>query len=437
MNERRARLRRALGWLGPIALLLLLLFLPRTFGGSGMAPASAPLPSPPAAPSGAAPTTRPSSAPTGAPDLAAMVSAVEAQVSALRELAPLRDVPTEIVEPAAFRTWAEGEVARHQNAELTRCRTRVLVRLGLAEPTLDLRRLSLDLLSSQVVGRYDPTTRSLTVVNRGAGFLVPLRITVAHEYTHALQDQHFGFATLRSGTGVALPVDRELALQALADGDASLLVATWMRDHVTTEERGELERLVAAAPAPAMPPVLARQITFPYVEGAAFAQALYDSGGWAAVDAAYARAPASTAEILHPERYLAGWRPITVEPLRLAAPAVDDGWHETCRETLGELGLQAWLGSQPAGPGQTLRPADEARALAEHWTGDEVTLWEHGSSWVLGWTTAWDSDAAGASFAGAAAASPAELRRLDRDGVRVTLRLAADAAALELPTAAH
>ncbi len=382
---------------------------------------------------GPAATIRPSSAPTRAPDLAALVSAVEAQVSALRELPPLRNVPTDIVEPAEFQARAEGEIARNQNAELVRCRSEVLVHLGLAEPTLDLRRLSLDLLSSQVLGRYHPSTRTLTVVNRGGAFLVPLRITVAHEYTHALQDQHFGFAALGAGTGAALSVDRELALQALAEGDASLLVATWMRDHVTAEERGELERLAAAAPQPAMPPVLARQLTFPYVEGAAFAEALYAAGGWARIDAAYARPPSSTAEILHPERYLAGWRPVTVEPLHLATPALDDGWHETCRETLGELGLQAWLTSRRSGPGETPLAQDEARAVAEHWTGDELALWEHGESWVLGWTTVWDSDTAAASFVSSAGPT-GDARRLDRDGARVTLRLAADAASLQLAT---
>lgn len=97
MRTRRARLWRALGW-GPL-LLLLLLLLPWTFSGSSMAPTSMP-PESPAEPPGAAAV---SPAPTPTSGLGTMVSTVEAQVSALRELAPLGDVPTEIVAPASFR----------------------------------------------------------------------------------------------------------------------------------------------------------------------------------------------------------------------------------------------------------------------------------------------------------------------------------------------
>ncbi len=434
MSTRRARLWRALGW-SPL-LLVLLCFVPWTFSGSSMAPASTPLGSPAPRP-GAAAAVRPSPAPTPTPGLAAMVSTVEAQTSALRGLAPLRDVPVEIVEPASLQAWAEGEIARNQNAELVRCRTEVLVHLGLADPTLDLRRLSLDLLSSQVLGQYDPTTRSLTLVNRAGKTLAPLRITVAHEYTHALQDQHFGLAAVGLGPSRALPVDRELALQALVEGDASHLVGTWMQRHVTADERAQVDQLVAAASPPALPPVLTRQLAFPYVEGAAFAEALYAAGGWARIDAAYARPPSSSAEILHPERYLAGWRPATVEPLHLAPSSLADGWHQICGETLGELGLQAWLTSLRGGPGETPLPQDEAEALAGHWAGDELALWEHGESWALGWTMVWDSDTAAASFAEAAGATAGAMRQLDRDGARVTLRLAADAASLQIATAAQ
>ena len=50
---------------------------------------------------------------------------------------------------------------------------------------------TLDLLSSQVAGLYDPTRRSSTSSRRSGGVGADEQITFAHEYDHALQDQHF------------------------------------------------------------------------------------------------------------------------------------------------------------------------------------------------------------------------------------------------------
>ena len=102
MSTRRARLWRALGW-GPL-LLVLLCFVPWTFSGSSMAPASTPLGSPAPRP-GAAAAVRPSPAPTPTSGLAAMVSTVEAQSPAVGVF-PRRPGRTTSCQPTRRRSAA-------------------------------------------------------------------------------------------------------------------------------------------------------------------------------------------------------------------------------------------------------------------------------------------------------------------------------------------
>ncbi len=52
-----------------------------------------------------------------------------------------------------------------------------------------------------------------------------------------------------------------------------------------------------------MPAILRRQLEFPYLDGQVFVSTLLGQGGWDSVDEAWDRLPASTEQILHPERY--------------------------------------------------------------------------------------------------------------------------------------
>ncbi len=85
--------------------------------------------------------------------------------------------------------------------------------LGLLPDTLDLRKLLVDLYAEQVVGFYDPDSAMLFGV-QGAD-PAQLRLLVAHELTHALQDQ---YVRLDSILGMKNESDRQAAAQAVMEG---------------------------------------------------------------------------------------------------------------------------------------------------------------------------------------------------------------------------
>jgi hypothetical protein len=411
------------------------------YGGSGTGatatpPASSLAATPslsPASSPGATATAAPGSATPGSsglsdPALVAAVEAVEAQVPALRGLQPLRAVPSRVIGEAQLVT----ELAQRFREENPHARIAAqgafLARLGLLPAGTDLEALEEELLGSQVIGFYDDTIKTLSIVQRGGAFGPLERTTVAHEFTHALQDQHFDLAKL--GTDDPSNGDRASARLALAEGDASLLMGLWSYQHLSAAEQAELVR-ESSDPAQLallarMPPFLVQQLLFPYQQGAAFVGRLYGSGGWGAVDAAYARPPDSSAQILHPELYASGLEPLAVDVgatnlARALDAAAGAGWRATYEDTLGEFTLGQWL---------TRGVGADAAASVAGWRGDRaVYLQGPGGHWYLVLKTAFEDAVAAATFSAAAQASAAGLApqvavRTSADGKTVTVTLA-------------
>ena len=244
----------------------------------------------------------------------------------------------------------------------------------------DILALTNKLYTAQVLGYYDFDTRRMVVVS-DAGLTPEARITYAHEYTHALQDAAFGSGA--ASDRVKGQHDRELALLGLEEGDASVAMVLWALAHLSSAEMAG----VTATPLPDMsgiPAWMVHLLEYPYLSGAAFVSQLYASGGWDAVDAVYADLPASSEQVLHPAKYLAGEAPIVVEPLDLLS-VLPAGWTQVSESTMGE----EWLATGLEGINVE---AGAASAAAAGWGGDHLTVVDAtDGSWALGWRIDWDT----------------------------------------------
>jgi hypothetical protein len=208
-------------------------------------------------------------------------------------------------------------------------------------------------------------------------------MVVAHEYVHALQDQHFGLEELGSES---LDADQRRAFDALVEGDAVLGMVLYADEHIaifdllqSVSTAGGLESTALEAS-----PAFIRQMElFPYEQGLEFVLALYESGGWAAVDEAYDQPPQSTEQVLHPERYREEDVPQEVSLPDLAAE-LGGGWQEVEGDVLGELGLRLAFAHHMGPAAATL--------AAEGWAGDRYVLLQQGSEgpFVLVMRTYWD-----------------------------------------------
>ena len=307
---------------------------------------------------------------------------------------------------------------------------RLLKAFDLLPADASLSDLYIELLGSQVAGLYNPDDKKLYVVSKSGGLGVTEKSTFAHEFTHALQDQNFDLGTLKlDEIGQS---DRSFARLALVEGDATLLMSYWQLQNLTQEELGALISGAADDPATkvlfGMPTILRESLLFPYLTGSTFVQGIQATGGWEAVDEAYARLPASTEQILHPEKYAAGEAPLAVRLPDDLRRRLGAGWKVDLEDAFGEFQFGVWLREN------TAAGAGRARDAAAGWGGDRVTVLSGpDGAWGVVLRTEWDSADDAAEFEAVAAplvedlSSPAALLPGDRSAERWVLVASDDA----------
>ena len=243
-------------------------------------------------------------------------------------------------------------------------------------------------------GIYVPDQEQLYVATGPQESSADDQALLAHAYTHALQDQHFDLGAMDAR---ATTTDAALAVQALVEGDATLLTALYRYEDLAVADWEYLSELISQAEHPGYGEDLdrseawARLQRFPYREGSRFAHALFMDGGWQALDGAYTDPPRSTAQVLHPERYLdehAGPPQVVVPDL---GAVLGEDWTMLLQDTLGEFVVGLYL--------DALLPEEMAWQAADGWDGGTFVVWEHDDgSRVLVWRTIWDSTADASEF---------------------------------------
>src|SRR5271163_3588606 len=181
---------------------------------------------------------------------------------------------------------------------------------GLLPKGFDLDNFMVDLLTEQIAGLYDPKAHEFYVAD-----WIPLadqRSVMGHELTHALEDQHF---EIEKWVKAARPSDdAELAREAVLEGSAMAA----MVDYILLGSGHSLQDFPSLDPSmlagdlgdsPTMqkaPPFLRDALVFPYFGGLTFSAAILKPDGWRGLPAVFARPPASTQQIMHPELYQDG-----------------------------------------------------------------------------------------------------------------------------------
>lgn len=359
---------------------------------------------------------------------------VRRTLPAIRRLAFTAPVPAHAMDRAEIRGLLEADLdASYEPGDLERIAA-VYGRLGLLPPGTALRPALLRLYEEEGAGFYDPRTKELvltTRAQRAAGVWVDLyasltghdlvgEFLVAHELTHALQDQHYGLPTEPEPLAAA-DGDRQLARRALLEGDATLAgFAYLLGGALDGATLARVEREVATTPArlaerfPEVPPLVRATLAFQYVEGTAFVGHALREDGWPAVDRAHGAPPESTEQVLHPARFeLPRDRPVAIALGGTEALAAN-GWATILEDTLGELQIRI-LAARAL-------PASEAARVAGGWGGDRIRALGREEALVLVWMTAWDADIEAEEFT---AALPAVVpgARVERRAERVLVLL--------------
>lgn len=326
-------------------------------------------------------------------EVSSQMDRIQDQVIELRGLTSTGPVMRSLITPEGLRQHVINDFLKDYTQEEMRADSIVLATLGLLAPDFDLYNFYVELYSEQVAGFYDDETNKMYVI-QGEGFQGPEHLTYSHEYTHALQDQHFGTQDGLGCNDDAWEKDSEAcaAFQALIEGDASLLEIAWFTNYATSQDRQEIQRFYTNLDSPVFnnaPSFFQEDFLFPYSYGQLFVEHLYQQGEWDSIDQAYRNQPLSTEQIIHPERYPAD-KPVPVD-LPDMTLALGDGWSEIDRGTMGEWYTYLML-AEGLDPKARLEKSD-AQIASEGWGGDAYVVYHNdlNNATALVLKTVWDS----------------------------------------------
>jgi hypothetical protein len=355
------------------------------------------LPSPTIMPTEASPTDAPPEPPTPEPippEIAVQMDQIETEVITLRNLQPTGPVSRRLLSPDDLRQKIESDFFEDYPIEEAEQDTIVLSAIGLLDPDFDMFNFYQDLLSEQIAGQYDQNTKEMDII-QDSGFGGIERLTYAHEYTHALQDQNYDIENGLNYSSESCKEDSErcAAIQALLEGDASMLELEWFNNYATSQDFYDIQDFYQDYEGPVLesaPDFLREDFIFPYIYGQSFVEYLYNIGGWDAINNAYRDLPLSTEQILHPERYPDD-RPIEIEKPDLSL-VLGDQWQELDSGVMGEWYTYLILahGREP-----DARIDDvEAQNASEGWGGDYYLVYydEQNQDTVVVMRTIWESE---------------------------------------------
>lgn len=253
---------------------------------------------------------------------------------------------------------------------------------GMIPDSMDLRNFLIAVLTEQVVGYYDPSTKVLYVVQGADEKLAG--ITITHELVHALQDQYVNLDSIQHATE---DNDRLSAAQAVIEGQAQYEQLSIMlggsenialqiggRDRIREMIRENQTSMPVFATAPM---VIQESLLFPYLSGADFVQRFEEKRGKAnPLD----HLPVSTEQILHTDAYF-GTPPDEPSIVTLPAPR---GATKMYENDLGEFGMRLLLY-------QHLDDERLAARAASGWDGDRYVVLQGGGGRGIVWVSVWDS----------------------------------------------
>jgi hypothetical protein len=280
---------------------------------------------------------------------------------------------------AEIRRYIDGSVSEHTGPARLGEVALAYHLLGLLPDTTRYRQGLSNLYVAQLRGLYDPKTDTLYCrVGLSAD---QLREVLTHELVHALQDQHTDLAVLLEP---GMENDARFAARATVEGQAMFATLRLLAGGRNLVSYSGLWNWITAslrlgqgqsAEFRSAPRLLREGLVAPYLYGAQFMS--YWQGTELADSMPFGgRLPRSSEQILHPDRYVKGDRPV---PLRFA----DGGDGVITEDVVGEFEIHLLSA-------QLLKGVTGSAPPAIGWGGDRYRVYRSAAGPALVWYLVWD-----------------------------------------------
>jgi hypothetical protein len=252
---------------------------------------------------------------------------------------------------------------------------KTLEAFGLIPKNFPLDSFMLDVLTDQVAGLYDPKAKEFYIAD-----WIPVdeqKTVMSHELTHALEDQSF---RIDDWIKAARPNDdAELARDSVSEGSAMAAMVDYqmLDQHTGVRELPDVTLLIRAGaitemdkdPNLSKAPIYIRdELLFPYLAGTGFTQEFLKAhSGWKDIHLIFENPPVSTQQILHPDLYLNGTKPVAVTLPAWKGVAPDD-WKLLEENTMGEFGVGEVL--------KQFKKDNSEDPLSTAWKGDRYAVFD-------------------------------------------------------------
>ncbi len=310
------------------------------------------------------------------------------------------------VHPVGYGRMSKRQLRRFLNARIKKtikpeqihADEVALKMFGFIPQDYDLRQSTVDLLTEQAAAFYDYDRKRLFLLADSSQSAET--VTLSHELSHALADQHFDLGNFMDDT--PSNDDENLAHAAVVEGEA-----TWLMMAYTLKQSGkapeptpEMLRSVVESSQASMtdypelknaPLYIQQSLLFPYTTGTDFFDAVYRRLGKAAFARVFTEPPVDSAQVMHPELYFSHVK--AAHPELPQVPGSEDS-NELTVGSVGEFDHRMLL-RQFVNEGQ-------AASLSPHIVGGQFRILSVGKEKkpLLLYASQWDSDqSAGAFFA--------------------------------------
>lgn len=224
------------------------------------------------------------------------VQAIADWVQTDRGLTYKHPIKVEFLTPAEYTKASVGDPDgsgsdSKESAQQAKDEAAQLRALGLLAGDPDLNKASDTLQDSGTLAFYSPDSKEVYIrgaVKTAADMTPSLRVTLAHELTHVLQDQYFDLNRMQK-----LPDGQATTMRALAEGDATRIEEDYRTKVLSATERSAYDKQSQADSDKGeakldkeVPAILNTFFSAPYILGPELVKYLKADGGSAKIDAA-------------------------------------------------------------------------------------------------------------------------------------------------------
>jgi hypothetical protein len=367
----------------------------------------------------------------GAPakaDPQVLADEIQKEVAEIRGMPFKRPVKASQQTTAQFEAYLDKELNESSAINLDKNYGKVVRALGLYRgPEIkDARALIKMVESSQAAAYYDPDKQTFYVLMGNMADMLA-GVMYSHELYHGWQDQYFDLNKYigEHQRPPAFDADEEMARQAVVEGEATYVMNLWLMKKtlgvLPTHDQMEMvvgaqtqmttESLRASLKEPQMaafvgddvkssldamdkiPPYMIDNLIGAYLKGLGFVFEVQGHGGWKEVEKLYTSAPpASTSQVLHPEKWFARAMPVKYTWGSFTGDRRFSDWDVLDQNVIGEV---QWLSIF-----KEFGMSADAPLLAA-WDGDRYAVLKRKNSdeLMLLLRTSWETEEAASAFA--------------------------------------